>query len=330
MNLQKKATTRLWMSNTPIKVRGTLEIIIQEVLCSIRGSYSAIWIFTLTNVKWHSDPRWSITVIFLPIRLFTIFMTLIPSSLTLTELRVVPMEHLQQVWHASRELLPFRTPGSVPLGTCLCSNCWDQFSRTRQVFSRLFNLNILWYVLGFAFNTQESNNWMMDRRSIWVHEEQHGERLSGCSVWKTLWSIKHFCWALPGGTMCWVLYGGSVSAFRMWYYHRWHDVFNTPRPNKRQCKVWFEQPLGKRSTFVRVFSCGRVFASTMSRLHKKLEVGNTPEPNEGLMSRHGIGVHDTRHGERLCEYVLKNLFRTERVFRTNEYTMQYMLPQRIG
>ena len=24
------------------------------------------------------------------------------------------MEHLQRVWHASRERLPFRTPGSVP------------------------------------------------------------------------------------------------------------------------------------------------------------------------------------------------------------------------
>ena len=25
------------------------------------------------------------------------------------------MEHLRQVWHASRERLPFRTPGSVPI-----------------------------------------------------------------------------------------------------------------------------------------------------------------------------------------------------------------------
>ena len=35
--------------------RGTLEIVIQEVLWSIRGSYSAIWSLPLTNVKWHSD-----------------------------------------------------------------------------------------------------------------------------------------------------------------------------------------------------------------------------------------------------------------------------------
>ena len=40
-------------------------------------------------------------------------MTLIP-SFTITELLVVSMEHLQWVWHASRERLPFRTPGSSP------------------------------------------------------------------------------------------------------------------------------------------------------------------------------------------------------------------------
>ena len=35
-------------------------------------------------------------------------------------------EHLQRMWHAGRERLPFRTPGSVTLlGTCLWSNCWD-------------------------------------------------------------------------------------------------------------------------------------------------------------------------------------------------------------
>ena len=34
--------------------------------------------------------------------------------LTFTELWVVSMEHLQRVWQASRERLPFRTPGSVP------------------------------------------------------------------------------------------------------------------------------------------------------------------------------------------------------------------------
>ena len=62
--------------------RGTLEIVIQEVLWSIRGSYSAIWSIHLMNVKWHSDP-WP-TVISQAIRLSTNFMTMIP-SLTFTD-----------------------------------------------------------------------------------------------------------------------------------------------------------------------------------------------------------------------------------------------------
>ena len=47
------------------------------------------------------------------------FMTFI-LSLTFTELWVVSMEHLQRVWHASRERLPFRTPGSVPFLGLAC------------------------------------------------------------------------------------------------------------------------------------------------------------------------------------------------------------------
>ena len=50
----------------------------------------------------------------LPIRLSTNFMTFLP-NLTFTELWVVSMEHLERVWLASRERLPLRTPGSVPL-----------------------------------------------------------------------------------------------------------------------------------------------------------------------------------------------------------------------
>ena len=89
------------------------EIFIQEVLWSIRGSYSAIWSLPLTNVKWRSDP-WPFTVTPQLIILSTNFMTMIP-RLTFNDLRVVSMEHLQLVCHASRERLPLRTPGSVPL-----------------------------------------------------------------------------------------------------------------------------------------------------------------------------------------------------------------------
>ena len=112
------------------------------------GSCWAIWSNPLTNVKWHSDP-WP-TVTSLPIRLSTNFMTCIP-SLTFTELWVVSMEHLQRVWLASMERLPFRTLGSVPhFGTCQYSNCWDQIPRTCHVFTRLFTSNTPWYFLDFA------------------------------------------------------------------------------------------------------------------------------------------------------------------------------------
>ena len=64
--------------------------------------YSAIWSFSLTNVKWYSDPRPTATS--QPIRIYTNFMTLIP-TLTFTELWVVSMDHLQRVWYAIRETL---------------------------------------------------------------------------------------------------------------------------------------------------------------------------------------------------------------------------------
>ena len=86
-----------------------------------------------------------------PIRLSTNFMTLIP-SLTFTELWVVSIEHLQRVWHASKEHLPFRTPGSVHhFGTCLCSYCWNQIPRPCHVFTRLFTLNTPWHLLDLLY-----------------------------------------------------------------------------------------------------------------------------------------------------------------------------------
>ena len=37
-------------------------------------------------------------------------------------------------------------------GACLCSNCWDQFSRTCRVFSLIFTLNTPQYFLDFALS----------------------------------------------------------------------------------------------------------------------------------------------------------------------------------
>ena len=60
---------------------------------------------------------------------------------------------MKRVWLASRERLPFWTPGSVPLfGTCLFSIYSDQIYRNCRIFSRLFTLNTPRYSLDFAFN----------------------------------------------------------------------------------------------------------------------------------------------------------------------------------
>ena len=100
------------------------------------------------------------------IRLSINFMTFIP-SLTLTELRVVSIERLQRVWHDSRERLPFRTPGSVPLfWTFLCSNSWDLFSRTCRVFLDFFTLDTPRYCLDFACKIlYHLYSWLHDRSS---------------------------------------------------------------------------------------------------------------------------------------------------------------------
>ena len=127
--------------------RGTLEIVIQEVVWSIRGSYSAIWSLPVTNVKWHSDP-WP-TVTSQPIRLSTNFMTLIP-NLTFTDYEWFPWSICNGCCmpagnaYPSGHLVP-----SHHCGTCLCSNCWDQIPRTCHVFTRLFTSNTPWYFLDF-------------------------------------------------------------------------------------------------------------------------------------------------------------------------------------
>ena len=90
-----------------------LDIVIEEVLWSIRGSYQTIWSFPLTNVKWHSV-TWPYTMT-------------TPTDQTLYRTRpftafwVVSIEHLRRVWHADRGRLLLRTPGPVPYGICKCS-----------------------------------------------------------------------------------------------------------------------------------------------------------------------------------------------------------------
>ena len=84
------------------------------------------------------------------------------------------MEHLQRVWHASRERLTFRIPGYTPppfLGTCLCSNHLDRFSPTCRVFSRLFTFNTPRYFLDFAsFSETQLCHWKYLFNIIFIGE----------------------------------------------------------------------------------------------------------------------------------------------------------------
>ena len=98
--------------------KGTLEIVIEEVLWSIRGSYQTIWSFPLTNVKWHSvtwpytmtTPYWS---------------DFVPSSTFYRILSGFNRIFATGVacWHGT--LTPPDT-WSRPFGTCIYSTCWDQ------------------------------------------------------------------------------------------------------------------------------------------------------------------------------------------------------------
>ena len=49
---------------------GTLKIVIQKMLWSIRGSYKTLWCFPFVNIKWYSEPRLE-AVTSQPIRLFS-------------------------------------------------------------------------------------------------------------------------------------------------------------------------------------------------------------------------------------------------------------------
>ena len=118
-----------------------LEIVIQEVLWSIRGSYWAIWSNPLTNVKWHSDP-WP-TVTSLPIRLSTNLMTLY------TEL---DLHRIMSGFHGA-----FATGGASQQGTLTLPDTWFrppfwdlQILQLLRPNSSNLPSNTPWYFLDFA------------------------------------------------------------------------------------------------------------------------------------------------------------------------------------
>ena len=95
-------------------------------------------------------------------------MTVIP-SLTFTELWVVSMEHLQRVWLANRERLPFRTPGSVPLFDLLVLQLLRPDSSNLPCLTRLFTLNTPWNFLEFAF-TSDRGGWFYTQRNVCFYD----------------------------------------------------------------------------------------------------------------------------------------------------------------
>ena len=94
------------------------------------------------------------------------------TELDLHRLWVVSMEHLQRVWYASRERLPFRTPGSVPhFGTCLMLQLLRPNSSNWPCLYSTFHLEYPLVLSRFCLEQiihQRSNPW----HTVWKFELQ--------------------------------------------------------------------------------------------------------------------------------------------------------------
>ena len=130
---------------------GTLEIVILEVLWSIRGSFSAVWSLPLKN----DMVFWPLTSSdFLTDTIFHHFYD-IDTKLDLHRIISGFHEAFATGLECQQATLTIPDTCSVPLfGTCLCCNCWDQIPGTCHVFTRLFILNTHWYFFDFAFRDQ--------------------------------------------------------------------------------------------------------------------------------------------------------------------------------
>ena len=126
------------LSNTHLEQKeirhGTLEIVIEEVLWLIQGSYKTIWSPPHTTVKWHST-SWPYTMTthyrsdFIPSHDFINELDLLPNFW------VVSIEHLWRLWHADRWRLLLRTPCPVLFGTCIYFLLRPIVFRTCRIFS---------------------------------------------------------------------------------------------------------------------------------------------------------------------------------------------------
>ena len=167
--------------------QGTLEIVIKEVLWSIRGSYQAIWSSPLKNVKWYyvtwpytmKTPYWS---------------DLIPNS----TLNLIGFHRTFATGVGCRHgtLTPPDT-WSRPCGTCICSTCRDNsFFRICCYFSGLCSSNIPRYFLDSAFLSMAAFQlyWIayFEYRSCW---DQSLLNLSFCAFLSYKYSlVLAWCW----------------------------------------------------------------------------------------------------------------------------------------
>ena len=121
-------------------------------MVDIRGSYQTIWSFPLTNVTWHS--------VTCPYTMTTPADQTLYRTQPFTEFLEVSIEHLRRLWHADRGRLLLRTPGPVPLRTCICSTCWDQ-RRPVSIrhfpslwhYHRTWHFNLIWHFTRYWFHT---------------------------------------------------------------------------------------------------------------------------------------------------------------------------------
>ena len=115
-----------------------LVIVPQQVLWSIWGYHYTLWSLPLTNVTWHSG-TWPYTLTSSIDQTLHQFANLLPILTVLPILTLLPnvgrfYRTLLRVQLANRGRLLLRTPGTVPFGTCICSNVETIFSWTCQVY----------------------------------------------------------------------------------------------------------------------------------------------------------------------------------------------------
>ena len=144
----------------------TLEIVVQEVLWSTFGTYSAIGSLPLTNLKWHSKS-------------LTCYSDL-PTDQTfhqLHDLDTEPGRHrITRGFHGAfvtgvvcqhRTLTLPDTWFRPFLRTYLCSNCWDKFYRICQIVSRSY---LEYHLVLSRFCLFTRNDWFFDKKLFYKYQ----------------------------------------------------------------------------------------------------------------------------------------------------------------